>query len=111
MKISIFGMGYVGAVSSACFSNDGHHIIGVDVDRVKVELINQGQSPIIEKDLEKFISAGVKNNSLSVTQDTKKAIMQTDLSVICVGTPSQINGNLDLSYVRKVCEEIGKEIK
>ncbi len=111
MNISVFGMGYVGAVCSASFSNDGHNIVGVDVDSVKVDLINRGESPIIEKDLKELISSGIKSKRLHATQNAREAVSQTDISIICVGTPSQLNGNLDLSYVRKVCEDIGKEIK
>ncbi len=111
MKISVFGMGYVGAVCSACFSSDGHDVIGVDVDPIKVDLINKGESPIVEKGLKDLINAGRQLNTLRATTDAKEAVAATDISIICVGTPSQLNGNLDLSYVRKVCEHIGEEIK
>ncbi len=111
MKISIFGMGYVGAVCSACFSSDGHDVIGVDVDPIKVDLINKGKSPIIEEGLIELISEGRQRNTLRATIDAKEAVAATDISIICVGTPSQLNGNLDLSYVRKVCEHIGEEIR
>jgi GDP-mannose 6-dehydrogenase len=111
MDISVFGMGYVGAVCSACFSQDGHNVTGVDVDSVKCNLINSGESPIIEKDLKKLISNGIKSGRLKAIQDSKKAVLESEISIICVGTPSQMNGNLDLSYVRKVCEDIGEAIK
>ena len=111
MNISVFGMGYVGAVCSACFSSDGHNVIGVDVDPVKINLINDGKSPIIEKDLEELIDSGVKSKKLVAMQNAKEAVSKTDISIICVGTPSQVNGNLDLTYVRKVCEDIALEIK
>ena len=111
MQISVFGMGYVGAVCSACFSSDGHDVLGVDVDPIKIGLVNKGESPIIEKGLKELISAGRKLNKLNATLDAKEAVAKTDVSFICVGTPSQLNGNLDLSYVRKVCEQIGEEIK
>ncbi len=111
MNISIFGMGYVGVVCSACLCKDGHTVIGVEVDLTKIELINNGKSPIIEKDLDKLISQGVKTGKLQAMQNAKKAVLETDISIICVGTPSQLNGNLDLSYIHKVCEDIGKAIK
>ncbi len=111
MKISVIGMGYVGAVCSACFAQDGHEVIGVDVDPTKVNLINNGQSPIIEAGLEKLISEGIKNRRLRATTDLTDAVKNTDLSIICVGTPSQMNGNLDLRYIRNVCEEIGEVLK
>lgn len=111
MNISIFGLGYVGAVSAGCLATDGHHVIGVDPNETKVDLINKGHSPIVEKDIEKMIADMVLNGRLQATTDARAAVMQSDISLICVGTPSQLNGNLDLSHVRKVCEEIGKALK
>ncbi|MBI3230053.1 MAG: UDP-glucose/GDP-mannose dehydrogenase family protein [Burkholderiales bacterium] len=111
MKISIFGLGYVGAVSAGCLASDGHHVVGVDPNRTKVELINQGTTPIIEKDIGEMIAATVKSGHLRATLDVRDAVLSTDMSLICVGTPSQLNGNLDLSHVRKVCQEIGAAIK
>ncbi|MCB1859360.1 MAG: UDP-glucose/GDP-mannose dehydrogenase family protein [Gammaproteobacteria bacterium] len=107
MKISIFGLGYVGAVSAGCLSAEGHEVIGVDPNRLKVDLINSGQTPIIEKDIDRLIANGSAEGRLRATTDVREAVMETDMSLICVGTPSQINGSLDLSYVRRVCEEIG----
>lgn len=111
MKISIFGLGYVGAVSAGCLATDGHSVVGVDPNRTKVELINQGTTPIIEKDIGEMIATTVKSGHLRATLDVRDAVLNTDMSLICVGTPSQLNGNLDLSHVRKVCEEIGAAIK
>jgi len=111
LKISIFGMGYVGAVSAGCLATDGHSVIGVDPNRTKVDLINQGQTPIIEKDIGEMIAATVKDGLLRATDDVRHAVLNSDMSLICVGTPSQLNGNLDLSAVRKVCEQIGAAIK
>ena len=111
MKISIFGLGYVGAVSAGCLATDGHEVIGVDPNRTKVDLINQGTTPIIEKDIGEMIAATVKSGLLRATVDVRDAVMGSDMSLICVGTPSQLNGNLDLSHVRKVCEQIGAAIK
>ncbi len=111
MKISIFGLGYVGAVSAGCLATDGHEVVGVDPNLTKVDLINQGVTPIIEKDIGEMIAATVKSGHLRATVDVRDAVMGTDMSLICVGTPSQLNGNLDLSHVRKVCEQIGAAIK
>jgi len=111
LKISIFGLGYVGAVSAGCLAADGHEVIGVDPNRTKVDLINQGTTPIIEKDIGEMIAATVKSGLLRATVDVRDAVMGSDMSLICVGTPSQLNGNLDLSHVRKVCEQIGAAIK
>ncbi|KAB8041461.1 nucleotide sugar dehydrogenase [Janthinobacterium aquaticum] len=107
MKISIFGLGYVGAVSAGCLATDGHQVVGVDPNRTKVDLINQGATPIIEKDIGEMIAATVKSGHLRATADVRDAVFSSDMSLICVGTPSQLNGNLDLSHVRKVCQEIG----
>ena len=111
MKISIFGLGYVGTVSAGCLATDGHSVIGVDPNKTKVDLINQGVSPIVEKDIGEMIAAAVKNNLLRATLDVRDAVMNSDISLVCVGTPSQLNGNLDLSHVRKVCEQIGAALK
>lgn len=111
MKISIFGLGYVGAVSAACLAHDGHEVIGVDPNKTKVDLINKGLPPIIEKDIGEMIATTVGTGSLRATTDVGEAIRSSDISLICVGTPSMLNGNLDLSYVRRVCEEIGAALK
>lgn len=111
MKISIFGLGYVGTVSAGCLATDGHSVIGVDPNKTKVNLINQGISPIVEKDIGEMIAASVKSSLLRATSDVQDAVLNSDISLVCVGTPSQLNGNLDLSHVRKVCEQIGAAIK
>ena len=111
MMISIFGLGYVGDVSSACLAIDGHQVRGVDTNQNKVDLVNSGSSPIIEKNVSEMIASSVKNGKLRATTEVKDAVINSDISFICVGTPSQLNGDLDLSYVRKVCEEIGNALK
>jgi GDP-mannose 6-dehydrogenase len=107
LKVSIFGLGYVGTVSAGCLAADGHEVIGVDRARTKVDLINAGQSPIIETDIGEIVATAVRTGRLRATDDAARAIRETDLSFVCVGTPSQANGNLDLTYIRRVCEEIG----
>ncbi|HEY1648210.1 MAG TPA: nucleotide sugar dehydrogenase [Terracidiphilus sp.] len=111
LKISIFGMGYVGTVSAGCLARDGHEIVGIDPISTKVELINAGRSPIIEADIGEIVADAVKTRRLRATSDQDQAVRDTDLSFVCVGTPSQINGNLDLTYIRRVCEQIGQAIK
>lgn len=111
MKISIFGLGYVGTVSAGCLARDGHEVIGVDPVRTKVELVNAGRSPVIEADIGEIIAAAVKAGRLRATQDQDQAIRETELSFVCVGTPSEVNGNLDVTYVRRVCELIGQALK
>lgn len=111
MKISVFGLGYVGAVSSACLSNDGHKVIGVDPNHTKVSLINEGKTPIIEEKIGELITEAVQAGKLRATPDEVEAVSKTDLSFVCVGTPSQLNGNLDFKYIRRVCEKIGAALK
>lgn len=107
MKISIFGIGYVGCVSAACLARAGHEVIGVDVNPTKVEIINSGASPIVEPGIGDVIRDVVKEGKLSATTDTPQAVKSTDVSLVCVGTPSKPNGSLDLGHVRRVCEQIG----
>ncbi len=111
MRLSIFGLGYVGAVSAGCLANDNHDVLGVDPNSTKVDLINRGLPPIIEKDIGDMIASSVAAGRLRATTNVVEATNATDVSLICVGTPSQLNGNLDLSYVRRVCEEIGAALK
>ena len=111
MKISIFGLGYVGAVSCGCLAQDGHHVIGVDPNETKVDLINRGKSPIIEEQIGEMIESAVEAGLLSAVSDAATAVAESDISLICVGTPSQKNGSLDLKYVSSVCREIGSELR
>lgn len=111
MKISVFGTGYVGTVSAGCLAFEGHDLIGVDPIRAKVELINAGQSPIVEEQIGEILAAVVKSGRLRATDNAEEAILETELSFVCVGTPSQLNGNLDLTYIRRVCEVIGKTLE
>ena len=111
MKISIFGLGYVGTVSAGCFAAEGHEVLGVDPVPDKVDLINRGQSPIVEAEIGELIEKSVQTGCLRATSDPSQAIRETELSVICVGTPSQPNGNLDLTYIRRICEQIGVALR
>ncbi len=111
MKISIMGLGYVGAVSAGCLAEEGHEVIGVDPQQSKVDLINQGKTPIIEKDIGEMIAKGVAAGRLRATRDVLEAVRHTDLSLICVGTPSMGNGHIDLKYVKRVCEQIGEGLR
>ncbi|MFF7705817.1 nucleotide sugar dehydrogenase [Pseudomonas sp. NPDC007930] len=107
MRISIFGLGYVGAVCAGCLSARGHEVVGVDVSKAKIDLINQGKSPIVEPGLEELLAQGIQNGRLRGTNDFAQAIRDTDLSMICVGTPSKKNGDLGLEFMESVCREIG----
>ncbi len=111
MKLSVWGLGYVGTVSAACLAEEGHEVIGVDSEPRKVDLINAGKSPIIEKDIGRIIERQVAAGRLSATVDAAGVVRQTDLFLICVGTPSRSNGDIELKYVRRVCEQIGTALR
>ncbi|MCP4111798.1 MAG: nucleotide sugar dehydrogenase [Desulfobacteraceae bacterium] len=116
MKISVFGLGYVGCVSAALLAQKGHRVIGVDVNPEKADIINKGKCPIIEKDLDRILHEVVrteqnKDGMLDATTDPVSAVVDTDVSLICVGTPSNINGSLKLDYVAKCASEIGEGLK
>lgn len=107
MKVSVFGLGYVGSVSAACLARDGHTVIGVDLDAHKVAAVASGRSPVIETGLDKLMKDAVQAGRLCATSDGRAAVQASDVSLICVGTPSNGNGSLDLQYVDRVCIEIG----
>jgi len=111
LKVSIFGLGYVGTVSAGCLAGEGHEIVGVDPVPTKVDFVNRGQSPIIEAEIGELIALHAKSGRLRATSDPAEAIQATELSFVCVGTPSQANGNLDFRYIRRICEQIGEAIK
>lgn len=110
MKISIFGIGYVGAVSSACLAELGHEVIGVDVAAEKVAMLARGQSPIVEAEIDELIATGVKNGRLTATQDVADAVARTDVSFISVGTPSAPNGSVSMKAVDEVVQTIGRTL-
>jgi GDP-mannose 6-dehydrogenase len=111
VKISVLGLGYVGCVSAACFAELGHQVIGVDVNEVKVNSIKSGQCPIVEPGIDEMISRYAKAGSLTATSDAIQAVHSSDISLVCVGTPGQSNGSLDLSYIRGSCKQIGEALK
>jgi len=110
MKISIFGLGYVGAVSLACLSRDGHQVVGVDIDRAKLDLIAAGKTPVVEEGMVNLMAAVAAGGNVSVTTDAQQAVHATDVSLICVGTPSAANGSQDQSAVLRLAGEIGHAI-
>jgi len=107
VKISVFGLGYVGSVSAACLTALGHEVVGIDVNPVKVDLINTGQGPVVEAGLDALIAKGVETGRLSADTRASEAIAASEVSLICVGTPSDANGNLNMASVERVCQEIG----
>jgi GDP-mannose 6-dehydrogenase len=111
MRISIFGLGYVGAVSAACFAESGHEVIGSDVNELKVKIINEGRSPVVEPGVEELIAQGVKENRLRATTEAAESVLASDISLVCVGTPGHQNGSLDLGYVKNVCKQIGAALE
>ena len=110
MKIAVFGLGYVGVVSAACLVRDGHEVLGVDPNAVKVGFLRQGKSPIVEPGLDELIAAATAAGRLTAGSDTVAAVAQCDVLMVCVGTPGQPNGSLDLSYVRRVVQQIGEQL-
>lgn len=110
-KIAVFGLGYVGTVSSACFAQLGHQVLGVDISTAKVDQINAGKSPIVEAGLDEILQDTVSKELLSATTDYANAIGRADISLICVGTPSRANGSLDTSHVESVLASIGEALK
>jgi GDP-mannose 6-dehydrogenase len=111
MNVSVFGLGYVGSVSAASFAADGHTVIGVDVNADKVDSLNQARSPIVERGLDEMICDNVAAGRLRATTSTAEAVGESDLSLICVGTPSRKNGSLDLAFLERVAEQIGEALR
>jgi GDP-mannose 6-dehydrogenase len=110
MNISIFGLGYVGCVSAACLAAAGHDVVGVDVNPDKVSILGGGRSPVVEEDLEGIIANAVADGSLRATTSADDAIAATEISLVCVGTPSKPNNSLNLDHVARVCEQIGAAV-
>jgi GDP-mannose 6-dehydrogenase len=111
LNISVFGLGYVGCVTAACLAQDGHRVVGVDIDSRKVNAIAEGRAPFFEPGLEGLLSEAKNRDSLSATSDEMKAISSTDLALICVGTPSERNGEIKLDYLRSVLTSIGNGLR
>ena len=111
LQVSVFGLGYVGCVSAACLANEGHSVVGVDVSASKVDMINSGKATIVEAGIGEMVAAMRESGRLSATTDPTKAVHESDLSLLCVGTPSRPNGSLDLDYVERVCSEIGDALR
>lgn len=107
MRISVFGIGYVGSVAAACLARDGHKVTAVDIDQGKVDAILAGTAPVIEPGLEAIIAEEVPAGRLNATTDVAAATLATDISFVCVGTPARDNGSLDVRYVKRVAEQIG----
>ncbi len=107
MGISVHGLGYVGCVSAACFAAEGHRVIGVDVNPDKVEALRSGRSPIVEEHIGEYIAQTVSDGALSVTTDAHAAVMASDVSLVCVGTPSAPGGGLSTGFLEQATAAIG----
>ena len=111
MNISIFGLGYVGAVSLACLARDGHRVIGVDVDQAKLDLIAAGRTPVVEEGMVQLMADTVASGRVSVSRDTRRAVLTTDISLICVGTPSAPNGSQDQTAMLRLAHDLGAAMR
>src|SRR6266496_3113614 len=110
-SISVFGLGYVGTVTAACFAHKGNQVLGVDLSRSKVEALDAGQSPIVEPRVTELIAECNRACRLHATSDAEVAVLKTEISFLCVGTPSLRNGKLDLGHIEPVCRQIGQSLK
>lgn len=109
--LSIFGLGYVGCVSAACFAKQGNQVIGVDANPAKVDMINRGESTIVEEGIAELVRDVVEAGRLRATTDPAEAVLNSEISLVCVGTPSNANGSIDLRYIERVCEQIGETLR
>ena len=111
LSVSVFGLGYVGCVSAACFAKEGHTVVGVDVSTAKVDMLNAGKSTILEVGIGELVADMVAAGRLRATTDVGDAVRSSTVSLICVGTPSRPNGSIDLQYIERVCTEIGSTLR
>ncbi|PYU29990.1 MAG: GDP-mannose dehydrogenase [Acidobacteria bacterium] len=111
MRLSVFGLGYVGSVTAACMASLGHHVIGVDINPLKTETLSVGRSPVLEARMDELVADAYQVGRLSATSDAHDAIRESELSFVCVATPSLRNGKLDLSSLIRVCREIGQALR
>jgi len=111
LRISIFGLGYVGAVSLACLARDGHHVVGVDIDTAKLDLIRAGNTPVVEEGMVALMKSVIGSGRVSVTTDVVQAVSSTELSIVCVGTPSAANGSQDQSATIRLTRSLGAAIR
>ena len=111
LAISVFGLGYVGSVTAACFAHMGHRVMGVDVNPLKVEMLESGRSPIVEAQMNEMVAETNRACRLHATADAASAVCNSEISFVCVGTPSLANGRLDLSHIERVTREIGAALR
>lgn len=111
MKISIFGLGYVGAVSLACLARDGHDVVGVDIDPTKLRLISEGKTPVVEEGMVNLMQQVAASGRVSVTTDAEEAVLGSEISLVCVGTPSAANGSQDQGAILRLAEQMGRALR
>jgi len=111
MNISIFGLGYVGAVSLACLARDGHRVIGVDIDQAKLDLLAAGKTPVVEEGMVDLVAQVAASGRVSVTSDVRRAVLESEIALVCVGTPSAPNGSQDQAAVLRIARELGEAIR
>src|SRR5215216_5790670 len=111
ISVSVFGLGYVGCVSAACFANEGPAVVGVDVNPAKAGMINDGKSTIVEAGIGELVRDMRASGRLRATTDPRDAVLASTVSLVCVGTPRRPNGSIDLAYVERVCEQIGEALR
>ncbi len=109
-RITVFGLGYVGTVTTAALAGDGHQVIGVDAHGLKVDMLNDGRSPVIEAGLSELVATGLEAGRIRATTDPAEGMRGAEVSMVCVGTPSRSNGSLDLRQVERVCHDIGDNL-
>ncbi|SDJ43209.1 nucleotide sugar dehydrogenase [Streptomyces indicus] len=107
MRVSVLGLGYVGCVSAACLAGQGHEVVGVDVNQAKVDLVNDGKAPVVEERIGELVADVVRTGALRATRDVREAVLHSEVSLVCVGTPSEPNGSLCTTYLERVTEQIG----
>lgn len=111
MKIGVFGLGYVGSVTAACLARNGHFVIGTDIKSEKVDAINTGKSPVLEKNLDTFVYEAMNSGKLSASTSVTEIVEKAECYLICVGTPSNLDGSIDLQHIKRACMDIGKALK
>jgi len=111
VRISVFGLGYVGCVSAACLARDGHTVIGVDINPLKVEVVERGSSPVVEPGLDELVAQGVSDGRLGVARAGIDAVHASDVTMITVGTPSNRNSSIHLGHLENTCREIGAALR
>ncbi|MEL6529126.1 MAG: nucleotide sugar dehydrogenase [Pseudomonadota bacterium] len=111
MKIAIFGLGYVGSTAAGCIASQGHHVVGVDPSATKVDALNSGRAPVYEPGLDDLIASAQAEGRIEAATDLTDQLDEADLAIVCVGTPSGVDGAHDMSYIAQVTRNIAEALK